>query len=151
MPNHNQGATFDFKNVHLNFGTHRVSGYFTGSVVTVDYKNDAFSSIVGVDGLGAWQHNADRSATITLVLMPNSLTNTVFSTAHLSDRATNGGLLTPLLLSEFGTNTLYSAIGGRVLKIPAKAWGDSVEGITWVLETTNLVGFIGHREAQFAA
>lgn len=138
-----QGATVDPASLNVIFGTHRVGGFAPGSFVSVVYDVDAFNSLIGVDGEGAWFKNQNLAANVTLSLLQTSDSNDRLSAFHLADRATPNGVLLPLIVREANGRTLFTTDKARILKIPDTEWSDGIAVRAWIIRTTRLVPFVG--------
>ncbi len=142
-----QGATVDPASLNVMFGTHRLAGWGPGDYVGVVYDVEAFNSLVGVDGLGAWAKNQNLAATVTLTLMQTSDSNDRMSAFHLADRATPNGIQLPFVVREKGGRTLFTADKARILKIPDTVWSDTVQVRAWQVRSLRLIPFVGGKAA----
>lgn len=129
--------TLDPKDVHLLFAGVKIDGYADGSFVQVEYNADAFTAKVGADGLGGRAKNHDRSAKITINLMPNSLSNAVLFAVQELDKQTNAGAL-PLVLTDLSCGEVYEADAAWVMKPAGRDFSTEITAKVWVLETLEL-------------
>ena len=136
-------ATVDFESLSMILGVVRITGYGSGTVITISYDADQFVKNVGVDGLGFYVKNRNRAATITVVLQQSADANDLLTAIFLADFIAPGGLLVPLMFKENNGRTVYAAEGARIAQLPEATWGDAGETRTWRIITTELEGFVG--------
>lgn len=129
--------TFDPKNVNLIYGGARIDGYADGTFIKVEYNDDRYKLTMGADGLGARSRSNDKSAKITITLMPNSIGNKILDAAAKLDDASNAGSL-PLALTDLANGDLFISPGAWVMKDPGREIAKETQPIEWVLETDSL-------------
>lgn len=129
--------TFDPKNVDLIYGGAKIDGYADGTFVQVEYNSDRYALQMGSDGLGARAKSNDKSAKITITLMPNSVGNKILDAAAKLDDAANAGAL-PLALTDLSTGDLFISSGAWVMKDPGREFAKEIQPVEWVLETDKL-------------
>lgn len=137
-------GTFDFSTLHVILGgVHRVTGRAKGDSVSVVYDNDTYIKTVGVDGTGYFTKISDKSATITLTLGLDSISNAVLSALKLADDAAPGGLMFPLLIRDGAGSSAFFTTRARVMKLADGVWSDGGPNRVWTLGTISMEGFIG--------
>ena len=144
-------GTLDFSTHHVMVGTHRITGRAKGDSVSIAYTNPAFTLVTGVDGNSYWVKQGDRSASITLLLGMNSLSNTVLSTLHLADLNTPGGVQVPLIIRQGQSLTSFACTRARIVKLPDTAWSDGGNTRSWEFQTGRLEGFISSLDESIIA
>lgn len=129
---------YDPNNVTVVFGGALIDGFADGSFVNVEYNNDLFSLSVGADGEASRSKSNDRSARVTVTLMPGSTGNLILNAAIRLDEATNGGVV-PLLVTDLSTGTTFAAEGCWVTKDPGSDFQTEAQTVEWVLETDRMI------------
>jgi len=126
--------------IDLVLGGVRISGYAAGTFITLAYRTDSDSLTVGADGLASFARSLDRSATITIVLMPNAASNDVLSGLW---RSQTFGVAFPIGMIDRNSRTVAAAGSGRISKLPDVSYADAVETRTWTILCDNLQEFVG--------
>lgn len=126
--------------IDLIIGGHRVSGFAAGTFVSVSYRTDSDSLTVGADGLSAYARSLDRSATITITLMPNAASNDVLTSFW---SAQGSGIVYPLAIADRNGRTVGAGAGARISKLPDVSFADAVESRTWTILVDRLSMFVG--------
>src|SRR3990172_2093317 len=93
---------FDPANVKFVFGGALITGYAEGSFVTIEYNEDSFKLLGGADGEATRSKSNNRSAQVTLRLMPGSSGNLILGAAQTADQAAGLGVL-PLVITDLST------------------------------------------------
>jgi len=134
--------TYDPAEVQLIFGTFRITGFYEGSMIKVEYNEDAWMTKIGAAGEGARSKTNDESAKVTIVLMQTADANDALTEFYELDRLGNAGQF-PLLIKDGRGRSLHHSTGAWIKKLPAADYGRDINGREWVFETTNLKTFIG--------
>lgn len=133
-------ADYSPDKIDLVIAGHRVSGVAAGTFITVSYRTDSDALTVGADGLSAYARSKDRSATITVVLMPNSASNDVLTGLWYGQST---GLVYPTAMIDRNGRTEGAAPGCRISKLPDVSYADAVETRTWTILADNWQSFVG--------
>lgn len=134
--------TYDPKKIVITFGGRQITGYADGSFVTVRRNADGWSLQMGTDGEGTRSKSNDNSGQVEISLMQSSLSNDFLSQIAISDQVANAGLL-PLLVKDVDGNFLATAEQAFIKKLPDSEFGREAASRSWIIETDNLVEFIG--------
>lgn len=134
--------TYDPKEVAVICGAKILSGFADGTFVTLERNSPAFNLKVGVDGEGTRAKSNDQSGKVTVVLMQSSESNDDLSAFAAADELSNTGTF-PLYVNDKSGRTLASAVTAWVQKYPNAEFQKEVGTRTWVLETDELILFIG--------
>ncbi len=135
-------TTYDPKKVVVSFLGNLLTGFTSGSFVTVARAVDGFTLKVGADGKGTRVRSSNRSGTITINLDQTSPSNDVLSAAAAADELGGVGV-GPFFLKDSGGRTLAVAQSAWVKKMPSVDFSDAAGSRAWVLETDELVVFAG--------
>lgn len=128
--------------VSVIIGSHIVSGFADGTFIGIERNNDAFTRVAGADGENARSKSNDKSGRLTLTLLQTSQSNEVLSGFAAADEASNGGTF-PFLIKDNNGNSLYAAEVSWVVKYPAVEYGKEISNREWVIETGELIPFVG--------
>lgn len=133
---------YDPKKVSVVFGVQPISGFADGEFVTVERNEDTFSILVGADGEACRSKNSNKSGKVTIRLMASSQSNDYLSELQLADEI-SGNSPSPLQIKDsFGTS-IHTAVTAWVVKSPTSAYGKDSGTREWVIETDELVAFVG--------
>jgi hypothetical protein len=130
------GAQINVQDRTIVVGTHVVGGRAKGNYLNV-VMADRSSIDMGVDGEGTHKTTDDKSATITVSVMPSSVSNDVLSALELS------GLPVPIAIRDGAGRTIQTAARAKVVKHADVTWSDGAEVRVWTLVTTRLNSFVG--------
>lgn len=133
---------YDPKQITTIVGGKIISGFADGTFVKAERNEQAFNLKVGVDGEGTRAKNNNRSGKFTITLMQSSSSNDVLSAFALADEFSGGGAVPVLLRDALGT-TLCTALTAWVQKIADPENAKEVSTRTWVLETDEMLMFVG--------
>lgn len=135
---------YDPKAVSMVFAGILIGGYSDGTFVKIAANNDSFALLVGADGDATRSKTNDRSGRITFTLQQSSLSNDLLSAAHAADVLTsNGDGIGPLLIKDNSGRTLVTAEKAWIVKQPDADFAREVSMREWIIETDNLVAFLG--------
>lgn len=133
---------YDPKNVKLVFGAVLVEGYAEGSFVNVEYNEDLFSLQIGSDGESSRSKSNNRSARITVNLMPGAAANIGLGAALAADKAAGAGVF-PLALTDLSTGSSFIAEGAWIVRDPGYDFQTEAQARQWIFETDNLEAVYG--------
>lgn len=118
-----------------------LQGAAAGTYFTHAYDNpDRVKKLMGVGGLGYYVTTGDLSATMTMVVLPNSEENDILNAALVASQAAPNGLRYPYLCKQ--GLTIYSGFC-RVAGEPPLEYSDVGVTRSWKLITTRSVGKMG--------
>jgi hypothetical protein len=118
----------------------RMSGFAPGSFVSVSLRTDSDTLTVGADGLAAFNRNLDNSATVTITLMPNSVSNDVLTGFWQAQLA---GVVHPFAMQDRSGRTVAAGAACRIAKLPDVSYGTEVEPRAWTIIVSNLNLYVG--------
>jgi len=133
-------AVYSPLNVHMIYGGAQISGFAEGSYINVEFNEERAVLLVGADGESTRSIVANKSARITVRLLPTSTSNAVFQAALTADELGAGAL--PLVLTNSDTGQIYTAEGAWVVQPPGYDFQVEAQAVEWVLETDELIGGI---------
>jgi hypothetical protein len=118
----------------------RISGYVQGTYISLVTRTDSDTLTVGSDGLSAFNHNFDDSATLTLTLMPNAVSNDVLTGLWKLQRS---GVVHPFAMQDRNGRTVAASAACRISKLPDVTYGTEVEPRAWTIIVSNLNLYVG--------
>lgn len=130
--------TYDPSLVTLMFHGVLIDGFAAETFVNIEYDADLWTKVVGADGRGAWAKSNDLSATVTIRLMPGSLSNAFMQSRLAADVAFNIGF-GPISIVDPSTVTSHTGISSRIMKPPTKVYAATIEALEWVVGVLELV------------
>jgi hypothetical protein len=117
-----------------------ISGFMDGTMIAVEYDEDAVMKTVGGQGAVTATVNANRSGKFTFTLVQGSPTNDLLSELCAALRAPGAALLTgPILVKDLNGTTLCSAAEAWVTKIAKTEFAKEITGREWVIDCAKLV------------
>jgi hypothetical protein len=134
--------TFDPKSISVIVGGKIITGFADGTFVKCERNEQAFTLKVGVDGEGARAKNNNKSGKYTFTLMQTSSSNDVLSAYALADELGNAGAVPVFIKDHLGTSVATS-LTAWVQKMPDLEEAKEVSMRTWILETDEMLLFIG--------
>lgn len=134
--------TFDPKQVSMIVGGKIMSGFADGTFIKLSRNEQAFNLKVGVDGEGTRVKNNNRSGKVEITLMQSSSSNDDLSGFAAADEASATGAV-PILFKDGSGRTIASAATGWVQKYPDTEFAKEATTRNWMLETDELILFIG--------
>lgn len=137
------GATLDWKRMHVIYGPHRITGRAKGTAVQLTMNAQASTANVGVDGTGYFVDSEDNSGSVTVLLTPESESNDVLSEMLALNRVTPGGLKHPLVVEDENGRTVMAAASAKIAKLPDAGWSDGVDTRPWTFVFTQGFGRVG--------
>jgi hypothetical protein len=115
-----------------------IDGYAPDTFVNIEYDSDLWTKLIGADGQGAWAKSNDLSATVTLRLMPGSLSNAWLQSRLSADMALNVGF-GPISITDPSTLTSHNGLSSRIMKPPTKVYAGTVEALEWQIGVLELI------------
>lgn len=137
-----QFSTYDFNEVDLIVGGLPLSGFQGGSNIGVEYNTDAWTFQPNVDGGGTRSKSNNLSGRITFTLSQGSESNNFLSALAQIDQQSNGGAV-PASVTYKSGSSVHVAENAWIVKIPRAEYSGESAGREWVLESDNLVSFLG--------
>lgn len=134
--------TFDPKQLSVILGSKIITGFADGTFLTLERNEQAFTRKTGVDGETVRVKSNDKSGKATFVLLQSAQSNDDLSNIALADEAANTGVL-PLTIKDVSGRTLASALTTWVQKFPNAEFAKEGAMRSWVIETDELLLFIG--------
>lgn len=134
--------TFDPKQFSIIVGGKIISGFADGTFIKITRHEQAFMLKVGVDGEGARAKSGNRSGTFEVSIMNSSASNDDLSAFALADEISGSGVV-PVLVKDGSGRTVAEATTAWVQKFPDSEFGKEIGERTWILETDEIVLFIG--------
>jgi len=117
--------TFDPSKCQITVGGAPLSGYASGTFVSIDQDDDSFTAKVGCDGEVARAKRPGRTATMKVTLMATSLSNVTMSGLAKS------GVVFPVLVKEGGSIVFSSE--AWIQKPAAFERGEDVSDTEWTI------------------
>lgn len=137
------GASLDWKRMHVVIGGHRITGRAKGTAVQVTLGAQRNTAAVGIDGTGYFIMSEDRSGSVTVLLTPESESNDVLSEMLLVDEVTPGGVKQSLVVEDANGRTVIASPSAKIAKLPDAAWSDAADTRAWTFVFTQAFGRVG--------
>lgn len=115
-------------------GFHPVTGYSSGTFVTIKKDVKPFDSVRAMDGEQARVYRKDQGFTVEITLAQSSTTNDILSSLYNIDVATQAGKFPLLIKDQKGTTTFFAGTAW-VEDIPDVTFGGELAERTWVIGT----------------
>lgn len=129
--------TYAPNRVSVVVGGKLLSGFGEDTFVKVMRDADAYTRVMGVDGVGSRARNNDRSGTIEITLHATAPSNSILQAFATADEQGDTGAV-PVIVRDNNGATLATAVTAWVKKLPDVEYGKSVGERVWTLETDNL-------------
>ena len=133
---------YDPAQVKMTFGGAIIEGYAEGSFINVQYNADLFALTVGSDGEATRSKSNNKSARVTVTLMPGALANAILGGFQKADDAGGVGVL-PLSITDLSTGSSFIAEGAWIVKPPDYDFQTEAQPREWIIETDNLLQLVG--------
>lgn len=133
--------TFDPSQLVLSVGGVPASGWADGSMMTVEYDEDAYTKVVGVDQTTRVK-SSNNGGKITIRLQQSSPFNDVLSAFAIADREDNSGVVPALGKDNSGRTVIFSP-SAWVMKIPSAEFAKEHSDREWILDCADLELFVG--------
>jgi hypothetical protein len=117
-------------------GFHQITGFISGSFVSISKDVQPFKTTRTADGETARIHVKDSTFTITIKLASTSPTNTILTKLYQVDELTQKGKV-PLFVKDSLGSSLFLAPTCWVKEVPDLEFSDAVTERTWVLQGAN--------------
>lgn len=132
-------GTYNFNEVSLIFGFRQIKGFEDGSEITVERKEDSFTSKAGVGGEVTRSKSNNTMGTVTFSLdqfsdLNQYLTNIV----NLDERVGSGVLPMKLVDKSNPTNEIAISTQSWLVKPSSKSFGRESGPREWVIECADL-------------
>jgi hypothetical protein len=135
---------YDPASVLMSFAGIPIRGFADGTMVNIEFNEDAFSLQMGTDGEGTRSKTNNRSAKVTISLMQSSDTNDLLSGVHTLDLNSPGGDgVGPLLIKDGQGRSLFLAEKAWIMKSPGAEYGREATAREWVFEMSELIAVYG--------
>ncbi|MFH0902143.1 MAG: phage protein [Pseudomonadota bacterium] len=119
-------ATFDPEKMQIVIGTVPMSGFASGTFVTVEQDGNSFNTKVGADGDVARAKIVGRPGTMKLTLMATSISNAILTALHAAE-----GVF-PISIKD-GSNTVFAA-EAWIEKPASFERGDEIADTEWTFK-----------------
>lgn len=140
-------ATFDPASVVVTIGGVPMSGYADGTFLLIQRAVDAWSMVVGADGLTTRVKSNNRSGTMTLTLTQSSPSNDVLSGFANLDELSNAGIV-PVLVKDLSGNSVYFSATGWIQRYPDSEFSNIMSNREWVIALADIDIFVGSNGVQ---
>jgi len=134
--------TYDPKDVSILVGGVPIKGFADGEFVRVNKKSDAFTLVVGSDGVVSRAASNDNTGEMVIMLSQTSPSNDTLSALHLADLATKSGVV-PILITDNSGRSVYVSAFGWIRKLPDSSFGKDITNREWNLDMADFSAFIG--------
>lgn len=134
--------TYEPKQVSLIVGGKIISGFSDGTFISLMRDEQAFTKKIGVDGEGTRSKSNNKGGKFEIELMQSSASNDDLSGFAAADESANTGAV-PVRMVDNSGRTVASCLTGWVQKIPDSPFAKEVQVRKWVIDTDELLVFIG--------
>jgi len=125
--------TYDPAAVAVSVGGVPISGFADGTFISVERDEDAFSKVVGADGITSRAKSNNRGGNITITLAQTSPSNDVLEALALLDENTNTGIV-PVLVKEGTGRAIHFSALAWVRKSATATYAKEIENREWILD-----------------
>lgn len=134
--------TFDPSQLSVVFGVTPINGFEENTAISIDMEEPEYNENKDIHGNVTRFKVNNSSATITVNLTQNSLSNDVLSSYAEADRTSNSGSF-PIMIKDPNGTTLFSSAAAYIKQIPKVEFGNENKTREWVIRATNVSKFIG--------
>lgn len=134
---------YDPKLVAVTFAGILIDGYADGSFIEIEYRNDLWDILVGADGFGVFAKSNDKSAIVTVRLMPGASANAALSAKVAADLTSLNAGFGPLSIFDSASLSQHTAPRARIMKPPSRTYAKTVEAIEYQFGCLELIPFNG--------
>ena len=134
--------TYDPSKISLIVGLVPITGFSDGSMVKVTRASDAFTKVVGADGIVSRAKSLDKSGEVEIQLVQTAPSNDTLNAFALLDDVANAGVV-PLSISDALSNTRILSGHSWVRKLPDIEYGKDLANRTWILDFSDAAAVVG--------
>lgn len=134
--------TYDARQVTIGLGAALISGFATGTFVTVERNADTWTPYIGADGEQTRARSNDRSGKITIRLAQSSDSNALLASQAFADEFSGVGV-TPVIVKDNSGTTICTSAKAYIQKPATVEFGKETSEREWVLQCDNLVMGVG--------
>ena len=134
--------TYDPKEVLVIIGGAPIGGFADGTAIKVNRASDAYSKVVGADGIVSRARSNDTSGEVSITLAQTSPSNDILSAIAAVDEASNAGVIPILIQDTLGRSTFVSAFGW-IRKQADAEFAKEITNREWVLDAADITMFVG--------
>lgn len=135
-------ATYDPKEVIININGIPISGFADGTFINVSREKDAFTKVIGSDGVQSRAKSNDRSGMIVLTLVQTSASNDTLSALAIADEVQNAGVAA-IIVKDVGGRSTFISGNGWVRKMPDSEFSNEITNREWTLDMAEVDIFVG--------
>ncbi len=128
---------FSMSDMTVFFAKRLLEGFAAGDAVIIAYNSPDHTLVVGADGKSTRNSTSDRSARITIRLLPGSEANAFMGASLAADRIRRGSGIHGLSIFDPSTGTTYTG-QAWVVGEPNQNFGVESGPKEWILETDRL-------------
>ena len=129
--------TYDVSRIYVSVNGIPITGFADGTFIKVTRAGDAYTRVVGADGVVSRAKSNDKSGEIAIILSQTSPSNKVLSSIALLDELSGGGVV-PIGVSDAVSGSKYVAAHAWVRKQPDVEYGKEISNREWVLDCSNI-------------
>lgn len=129
--------------ITVNVGGQRITGFLSGTFVSVERETPSFRKVVGSDGEVARIGSANKTGLVTLTLMSTSDSNDLLSALLRADEETFSGQFTFSLYDTLGTTKIVAPSAWIANYANIEYGDDDIAGREWTIELGNYEHFVG--------
>ena len=133
-----QTKTYAPDMVVMNFGPSLITGFSSGSIITVEREVESFSKRVGAQGDTTRVRSANISGRVTIRLKQVADSNRILSSILNMDELFGSGKF-PLYVADTGGSSLFSAAEAWIVKNPLVDFSDDESPREWIFDCSNLI------------
>jgi hypothetical protein len=133
---------YDPSKVDVIFGVVPLSGWGDGAFVEITKNEEAFTTVVGADGITTRVRNLNNLHRVTITLSQQSGSNAALSALHLLDLSGNAGPLPIFIRDQLGT-TVFASDKAWIVKFPDATFGKNAESRQWIIDVVDPKRFEG--------
>jgi len=134
--------TYDPKAVSVVVGGVPIHGFADGTFIHLERSTDAFSKVVGTDGIVSRAKSNDQSGQLTITLAQTSPSNDALYAFAILDQATATGIVPIFIKDNSGRSTHFSALAW-VRKMPPLDYAKEISNREWIFDLADYDEFPG--------
>jgi hypothetical protein len=116
----------------LTVGPNVITGFHDGTHIKADRNEDAWSTLIGNDGGGAWVYNPNESGYVEFSLRATSPSNAILDALADVDALSALGVVPVFVKDLFGLDQVHTD-AARILRKPTMEWEKALGSRTWRL------------------